>query len=87
MGTDGIVYSSDTSLIKLNASSMNPQAEGIKKLIQSQIIHSGKVVGYIGFYSLNPNTAWSATQLTTFKALFKIISEAVASKQSQRNRF
>lgn len=85
MGTDGIVYSSDTSLIKLNASSMNPQAEGIKKLIQSQIIHGGKVVGYIGFYSMNPNTTWSATQLTTFKALFKIISEAVASKQSQRN--
>ncbi len=85
MGTDGIVYSSDTSLIKLNASSMNPQAEGIKKLIQSQIVLNGKIIGYISFYSMNPNTTWSANQLGTFKVLFKIIGEAVVTKQNQKN--
>lgn len=85
MGSDGIVYSSDTSLIKLNSSNMNPQAEGIKKLIQSQIVLNGRIIGYISFYSMNTATAWSASQLTTFKVLFKIIAEAVVSKQSQKN--
>ncbi len=85
MGTDGIVYSSDTSLIKLNSSTMNPSSEGVKKLIQSQIVLNGKIVGFISFYSMDSNTAWSAIQLTSFKVLFKIISEAVISKQSQKN--
>lgn len=85
MGTDGIVYSSDTSLIKLNASSMNPQSEGVKKLIQSQIMLSGKIIGYISFYSMDPNSTWSASQLTTYKVLFKILTEAVISKQNQKN--
>ncbi len=85
MGTDGIVYSSDTSLIKLNASNMNPQAEGVKKLIQSQIVLNGKIIGFVSFYSMDATTTWSASQLTTFKVMFKIIAEAVISKQSQKN--
>lgn len=85
MGTDGIVYSSDTSLIKLNSSSMNPQSEGVKKLIQSQIVLNGKTIGYISFYSMDPNTTWSASQLTTYKALFNLLTEAVISKQNQKN--
>ncbi|MBQ8413478.1 MAG: diguanylate cyclase, partial [Lachnospiraceae bacterium] len=84
MGTDGIVYSSDTSLIKLNSASMNPSAMGIKKLVQSQIVLNGKVVGYISFYSMDSNTSWSTSTLGTFKVLFKILAEAVCSKQSQK---
>ncbi len=85
MGTDGIVYSSDTSLIKLNASSMNPQAEGIKRLIQSQIVLNGRIIGFISFYSMDGSATWSTGQLTAFKVLFKIIGEAVVSKQTQKN--
>ncbi len=84
MGTDGIVYSSDTSLIKLNTSSMNPAALGIKKLIQSQITLNNKIIGYISFYSMDANTAWSASTLTTYKLLFKLLGEAVCSKLNQK---
>lgn len=84
MNTDGIVYSSDTSLIKLNSSSMNPLSMGVKRLIQSQIILNGKNIGYISFYSMDGTGSWSTATLSTFKVLFKIIAEAVCSKQSQR---
>ena len=84
MGTDGMVYSSDTSLIKFNYASMSPEAMGIKKLIQSRITQNGKTIGFISFYSMNQATAWSASVLSTYKILFKIISEAVCSKQSQK---
>lgn len=85
MGTDGIVYSSDTSLFKLSIASMNPKAEGISRLIQSQIMSNGKVIGYIGFYSLSPNGSWSTDVLGDFKLLFKILAEAICSKQNQNN--
>lgn len=85
MATDGIVYSSDTSLIKLNSSSMNPMSEGIKRLIQSEIILNGKLIGYISFYSMNINTAWSSHTLTAFKLLFKLLAEAVCAKQTQKS--
>lgn len=85
MGTDGIVYSSDTSLIKLTSSSMNPIAEGVKRLIQSEIILNGKVIGYLGFYSMNHTSPWSSQTLTAFKIIFKILAEAVCTKQSQRS--
>lgn len=84
MNTDGIVYSSDTSLIKLNSSSMNPLSMGVKRLIQSQIVLNGKNIGYISFYSMDGNSSWSTDTLSTFKVLFKIIAEAVCSKQSQK---
>ncbi len=84
MGTDGIVYSSDTSLIKLNSSNMSPFTEGIKKLIQSQIVLNGKVIGYVAFYSMDANASWTTATLSTFKVLFKIISEAVGAKQNQK---
>ncbi len=85
MGTDGIVYSSDTSLIKLNYASMNPESQGVKKLIQSQIVLNSKIIGYISFYSMNPNTSWSASTLSTYKILFKVLAEAVCSKQNQKS--
>lgn len=85
MATDGIVYSSDTSLIKLNASSMNPLSEGIKRLIQSSITINSKTVGYISFYSMDSTKNWSTANLNSFKLLFKILAEAVCSKQSQNN--
>lgn len=85
MGTDGIIYSPDTSLIKLGTTSMNPKAEGISRMIQAQIISNGKVIGYIGFYSLNPNGSWSTDILDDFKLLFKILAEAICSKQNQKN--
>ena len=84
MGTDGIVYSSDTSLIKLNFASMNPESMGVKKLIQSQIELNGKIIGYISFYSMNPSTSWSVSTLSTYKLIFKVIAEAVCYKQNQR---
>lgn len=85
MGTDGIVYSSDTSLIKLNSSNMNPLAEGVTKLIQSQIVLNGKVIGFISFYSMNSDTTWSTSHLSAYKVLFKIIAEAVVAKQNLKN--
>lgn len=84
MNTDGIVYSSDTSLIKLNSSSMNPLSMGVKRLIQSQIMLNGKNIGYISFYSMDASGSWSTSTLSTFKILFKIIAEAVCAKQSQK---
>lgn len=85
MGTDGIVYSSDTSLIKLNNSSMSPYAEGIMRLIQSEIVIHNKVVGYISFYSMNNDSVWSTNDLTTFKLIFRLLAEAVCAKQSQNS--
>jgi diguanylate cyclase (GGDEF)-like protein/PAS domain S-box-containing protein len=83
MATEGIVYSSDTSLIKLNSSSMSPQAEGIKCLIQSAITLNNRNIGYISFYSMNAEKNWSTANLAAFKLLFKLLSEAVCSKQNQ----
>ncbi len=85
IGTDGIVYSSDTSLIKLNTASMNPNAEGIARLLQSQIVLNGRVIGYIGFYSMDSSGSWSTAELNTFKLLFKLLAEAICSKQNQKN--
>lgn len=85
MGTDGIVYSSDTSLIKLGTASMSPKAEGIARLVQSQIVSNGKVIGYIGIYSMDPSGSWSIDTLGEFKLLFKILAEAICSKQNQKN--
>lgn len=85
MGTDGIVYSSDTSLIKFSTASMNPRSEGICRLLQSRIELNGRTIGYIGFYSMNSSENWSAATLSSFKILFKILAEAVCSKQSQKN--
>lgn len=85
MATNGIVYSSDTSLIKLNSSSMNPMSEGVKRLIQSEIVLNGKIIGYISFYSMNMNSTWSSSTLSTFKLLFKMLSEAICAKQSQKS--
>lgn len=85
LGTDGIIYSPDTSLIKLNTSNMNPYSEGITRMIQSQILLNGKVIGYIGFYTLKNETPWSLAALTDFKLIFKILSEAVCSKRSEQN--
>ena len=84
MSIDGIVYSSDTSLIKLNSSNMTPLSQGVKKLIQSQITLNGKNIGFISFYSMDASTTWSTNILSTFKILFKIIAEAVCSKQNQK---
>ncbi|MBE5947360.1 MAG: EAL domain-containing protein [Lachnospiraceae bacterium] len=85
MGADGIVYSSDTTLIKLNSASMSPMSEGIRRLIQSQIVLNGKIIGYIGFYSKDASGTWSAATLSAFKLLFKLLGEAVCAKQSQKN--
>ncbi|MGN0436293.1 MAG: EAL domain-containing protein [Wujia sp.] len=85
MSTDGFMYSSDTTLIKLNSSSMNPNSEGVKRLVQSQITQNGKVIGYISIYSMNHDTTWNSAELTNFKMIFRIIGEAVCAKQNQRN--
>lgn len=85
MGGDGIVYSSDTTLIKLNSSSMSPMSEGVKRLIQSQIVLNGKTIGYIGFYSKDATKTWSTSTLSEFKLLFKLLGEAVCAKQSQKS--
>lgn len=82
MATDGIVYSSDTSLIKLNNASMSPQSEGIKKLIQSAIKINNKCLGYISFYSMDAATTWSAATLGSYKLLFKLLAEAVCTKHN-----
>ena len=84
MATDGIFYSSDTSLIKLNASNMSPQAEGIKRLVQSVITYNGKCIGYIGFYSMDAGSSWSTSELSLFKVIFKMLSEAVCQKQNEK---
>ncbi len=84
MGNDGISYSSDTSLLKLNNSSMNPSLEGIKKLVQSDITSTGKVIGYICFYSMDNKEGWSSETLSTFKLLFKLLAEAICTKQNQK---
>lgn len=86
MGTEGIVYSSDTSLIKLHSSSMTPSSEGIKRLIQSQINLNGKKIGYIGFYCMSDDKpAWTTATLSSFKMLFMLLGEAICSKQNINN--
>lgn len=85
LGTDGIIYSPDTSLIKLNTSNMNPYSEGINRMIQSRILLNGKTVGYIGFYTIKNETPWSSASLTDFKLIFKTLSEAVCSKRNEQN--
>ncbi|MCM1083180.1 MAG: EAL domain-containing protein [Clostridium sp.] len=85
LGTDGIIYSPDTSLIKLNTSNMNPYSEGVNRMIQSQILLNKKVIGYIGLYTIKNETPWSSTALKDFKLIFKILSEAVCSKRSEQN--
>lgn len=84
MGTDGITYSSDTSLIKTNTASMNPAAEGIQKLMQCDIRSNGKRIGFICFYSMNKDTTWPAQTLTSFKQIFRLFGEAIKSKQASR---
>lgn len=84
MGTDGITYSSDTSLIKTNTASMNPAAEGIQKLMQCDIRSNGKRIGFICFYSMNKDTTWPAQTLTSFKQTFRLFGEAIKSKQASR---
>ncbi len=84
MGNDGISYSSDTSLLKLNSSSMNPSLDGIKKLVQSEITSNGKIIGYICFYTMDLNKNWSSEILSTFKLLFKLLAEAICTKQNQK---
>ena len=84
MGNDGISYSSDTTLLKLNNSSMNPSLEGIKKLVQSEIMLSGKIIGFICFYSMDANANWTADTISTFKLLFKLFAEAICTKQNQK---
>ena len=83
MATDGMMYSSDTSLIKLSTSNMSPASEGIKRMIQSEIMLNGNKVGYIGFYSINNMEPWNAAALTSFKMIFRMLSEAVCSKLQQ----
>lgn len=85
MGTDGITYSSDTSLIKTNSASMNPYSEGIRKLMQCDIRTNGKRIGYICFYSMDNETAWNVQTLTAFKQFFCLIGEAIKSKQANRS--
>lgn len=85
MGTEGITYSSDTSLIKLNASSMQPSAEGIKRLMQGEIMVAGKRTGYISFYSMNDSTSWNTNTLSAFKLIFRLLSEAIINKQTTRS--
>lgn len=84
MGTDGITYSSDTSLIKTNTASMNPAAEGIQKLMQCDIRSNGKRIGFICFYSMNKDTTWPAQTLTSFKQIFRLFGESIKSKQASR---
>lgn len=84
MGTDGITYSSDTSLIKTNTASMNPAAEGIQKLMQCDIRSNGKRIGFICFYSMDKDTTWSAQTLTSFKQIFRLFGESIKSKQAGR---
>ncbi|MBO4952961.1 MAG: EAL domain-containing protein [Lachnospiraceae bacterium] len=84
MGTDGITYSSDTSLIKTNTASMNPAAEGIQKLMQCDIRSNGKRIGFICFYSMDKDTTWPAQTLTSFKQIFRLFGEAIKSKQASR---
>lgn len=84
MGNDGFAYSSDTSLLKLNSSSMNPSLDGIRKLVQSEITSNGKIIGYICFYIMDVNKNWSSEILSTFKLLFKLLAEAICTKQSQK---
>lgn len=84
MGTDGITYSSDTSLIKTNTASMNPAAEGIQKLMQCDIRSNGKRIGFICFYSMDKDTTWSAQTLTSFKQIFRLFGESIKSKQASR---
>lgn len=85
MGTDGIMYSSDTSCIKLNTSNMNPYSEGIKMLIQAQVKLDNKNIGYIGFYSMSNDRPWTSTNLSTFNIILRILSEAVCAKKSKQN--
>lgn len=85
LGTDGIIYSPDTSLIKLSTSNMNPYSEGIKRMIQARILLSGKTIGYMGLYTIKNETPWSLAALADFKLIFKILSEAVCSKRSEHN--
>ena len=86
MGTEGIVYSSDTSLIKLHSSNMTPYSEGIKRLIQSQIVLNGKKIGYISFYCMSEDKpAWTTSSLASFKMLFMLLGEAICSKQNINN--
>lgn len=82
MGSDGIMYSSDTSLIRFNASSMSPRAEGVQKLIQSQIVLNNKVIGFISFYSMSSETVWSTSALSAFKLIFRLLGEAVCAKKN-----
>ena len=84
MGTDGITYSSDTSLIKTNTASMNPAAEGIQKLMQCDIRSNGKRIGFICFYSMDKDTTWPAQTLTSFKQIFRLFGESIKSKQASR---
>ncbi len=84
MGTDGITYSSDTSLIKTNTASMNPAAEGVQKLMQCDIRSNGKRIGFICFYSMDKDTTWPAQTLTSFKQIFRLFGEAIKSKQASR---
>ncbi|MGN0368807.1 MAG: EAL domain-containing protein [Wujia sp.] len=85
MSADGITYSSDTSLIKLTAASMNPRSEGTKKLMQYEIKYNGKRTGYISFYSMNSETSWSTHTLSYFKQIFRLLGEAVVSKQASKH--
>ena len=84
MGTDGITYSSDTSLIKTNTASMNPYAEGIRKLMQCDINTNGKRIGFISFYSMDKDVTWNAQTLTAFKQIFRLFGEAIKTKQANR---
>lgn len=85
IGTDGIFYAPDTSLIKLSTAHMNPQSEGIYHLLQSQIMLNGRIIGYIGFYSMHPAISWSSAEINHFKLLCKILSEAICAKQNLNN--
>ena len=84
-GTDGISYLTDIEHLKLSSTSLTPKSEGITCLIQSDIMFSNKKIGYISFCSTKPNTNWFSGQISTFKSIFKILSEAICNKQSQRD--
>ncbi|MBQ8924247.1 MAG: diguanylate cyclase [Lachnospiraceae bacterium] len=83
MGTSGITYFSDTSVIKLNFPNLNPYYEGVRKLIQSEIRLNGKIIGFIAFYSMSTKTDWSSDKISGFNILFKILAEAICTKQAQ----
>ncbi len=85
MGTDGITYCSDTSLIKLTSASMNPRTAGVQKLMQCEVKSGTKRIGYICFYSMNKDSAWTGATLATFKQIFRLLSEAVKTKISNRS--